>query len=153
MLESEEHKIIVQWFRDTFPDSARSLRVSTNGQYHGSRARGARVVAKQRGQGAVIGEADIAILLPRGGFGSMVIEYKREKDKKGATDAQIEYIDYHVSIGNCAIIVQGPEAAKSAISAYMAGGSGARLVTDSDEKNETKSETEKNGKRGRVRKC
>ena len=77
-------------------------------------------MAKEKAMGAVPGESDIAILLPRGGHGAFLMEYKKDGGSYKATPRQVEYIDYHNSIGNCACVTRGIEAAKAAIVAYMA---------------------------------
>lgn len=121
MSEAEEHKAIVAWFRETYPEYAMSLRVSTNGMHRGKGKRAHISMAKAKGQGAVVGEADIAILLPRGGFGSLLIEHKADEAMRGATKAQLDYIDYHNSpkVKNCACVTKGIGMAKKAITQYM----------------------------------
>lgn len=118
MTEAQEQKAIVAWFRETYPDYKYALRVSMNGvPRHG---RHGRVIwAYMRGQGVHKGEADIAILLPRGGFGALLIEHKAEGSTHKLTPEQAEYISFHNVIGNCAIVTRGVEFAKSAITQYM----------------------------------
>jgi hypothetical protein len=69
--------------------------------------------------GAVKGESDICIMLPRGGFGSLVIEHKAEGSRHVTSPSQIAYIQTHNAVGNCAIVTRGVEAAKAAIRQYM----------------------------------
>lgn len=70
-------------------------------------------------QGAIAGEADIAILLPRGGYGSLILEHKKEGGRHTLTTEQRQYLDFHNDIGNLAISTRGVDAAIAAISAYM----------------------------------
>ena len=74
-----------------------------------------------KAQGGVTGEADIAILLPRGEYGSLLVEHKADGSTHKLSDAQQEYLDYHNIIGNCAVSTRGTEALKAAILAYMEG--------------------------------
>jgi len=119
MSETEEHKAIISWYRETYPQYAMSLRVSTNGMHRGKGKRAHISIAKAKGQGAVVGESDIAILLPRGGYGCLLIEHKADDAMRGATQAQLEYIEYHNQHGNCACVTKGVAMAKAAIQTYM----------------------------------
>jgi len=119
--EADEQKGIVAWFRAEYPDYALCLRVSQSGGYRGSGRNGAIRTAKVAAMGGVTGESDIAILLPRAGFGSLLIEYKASHGEHDATEAQLEYIRHHNSVGNCAVIARGVEMAQAAIRQYMNG--------------------------------
>ena len=72
-----------------------------------------------RSQGVEKGEPDIAILVPRGGFGSLVLEHKAEGQSHKLTAEQQDHLSYHESVGNCAVSTRGVEAAKAAIKCYM----------------------------------
>jgi len=119
MSESSEQRELVKWFRQTWPEYEKSLRVSMSGMNYGSGQRGAMLARHVKSQGVVKGEADIAIMLKRGTFGCMVIEHKADDAMRGATAAQLEYIEYHRAIGNCAIVTKGVDMAKLAIQQYM----------------------------------
>lgn len=119
MSETEEHKAIVAWFRSQYPEYALCLRVSQSGRRSGSSKRAAMAWAAQVAMGAVQGESDIAINLPRGGFGSLMLEHKAEGAKHTASPAQIRYIEHHNAVGNCAVVTRGIEMAKAAITQYM----------------------------------
>lgn len=122
MSESAEQKEIVRWFREEYPQYRRSLRVSLAGLNFGSGKRAAVMVNHVRSQGIEEGEADIAIMLPRGGYHALIMEHKAADGYYKASDAQNDYIDYHTSIGNCAVITKGIEAAKAAIKTYLEAG-------------------------------
>ena len=119
MSEDDEQKEIVRWFRTRYPEHAMSLRVSQSGGFRGKGRTGAIRTARLTAMGAVTGESDIAILLPKGGYGALLIEHKAEGSAHTATTAQQEYIDYHNSIGNLAIITRGVHVATAAIEQYM----------------------------------
>lgn len=120
MNESDEHKAIIRYFRERWPQHAKALRVSANGVHRGKGMAAMRRIAKEKAHGFVTGEADIAILLPRGGFGCLLIEHKSDEAMKGATEAQLEYIRYHMSVGNAACVTKGIDMAIAAIDTYMA---------------------------------
>jgi len=117
--ESDEHKAIVRYFRDKWPHYQLSLRVSANGIHRGKGQAAMRRIAKEKAHGFITGESDISILLPRGGFGSLIIEHKAGDAARGATESQREYLDYHNTIGNCACETRGIAMAIAAIDTYM----------------------------------
>lgn len=119
MSESSEQKTIVAYFRAQYPKYAMSLRVSQSGGFRGRGKEGAIRSRNVQSMGGVTGESDIAILLPRGGFGCLLIEHKADGGKHMATPMQLSYLEYHRSQGNCAVLTRGVEAAISAIDAYM----------------------------------
>ena len=119
MSESTEHKEVVAWFRSQYPEYARSLRVSQSGRRSGSSKRAAMAWAAQVAHGAVLGEADIAILLPRGPYGCLMMEYKASDSMYQPTQVQRDYIDYYNEVGNLGLICRGVDIAKAAIKQYM----------------------------------
>ena len=120
--EAEEQKEIVSWFRSTWPEHVQALRVSQFGNHRGRSRKDAAIrTAKAVGQGAVAGESDIAICLPRNGCGSLMIEHKAADGTHSVSTEQEAYIEYHKKHGNCACVTKGVEAAKAAIETYMRG--------------------------------
>lgn len=118
MSEAAEQKEIVGWFRENYPQYSKSIRVSMAGlPRHGRK--GAIQWGMMKGQGVVDGESDIAILLPRNGFGALLIEHKSAEGSYKATPEQLDYIEYHNSVGNCACVTKGVDMAKAAIAQYM----------------------------------
>jgi len=117
--EAEEQAIIVTYFRARFPKFARSLRVSQSGGFKGKGRQGAIRMGQIKAQGGVKGEADIAILLPRHGFGCLLIEHKAAGSSHKATIEQLEYVTYHNENGNLAVVTRGVEAAVAAINTYL----------------------------------
>lgn len=119
MTEAEEQKAIIKWFRQEYKQFAMCLRVSQSGGFRGVGRKGAIRTALITSMGGVTGESDIAILLPRGDFGSLLIEHKSGDATAGPTDKQIEYVQFHNEIGNCATVTKGIDMAKYAIRQYM----------------------------------
>ena len=120
MSEATEQREIVKWFREVYPNYKRCLRVSNGGVNFGYGSRAARKYRQMQSQGYVPGESDIAILVRRGDYGCFLMEYKSGEGQWKATDAQQQYVDFHNVIGNCAVICKGVDAAKAAITQYMA---------------------------------
>lgn len=119
MSEWAEQKDVISWFRETWPQHAKSIRVSMNGINLGGGVKAARMMNQIRAQGGVIGEADFVLLLPKGGYSALVIEHKAENDKKGPSDEQLDYIGYMNLIGNKALVTKGVQQFKDAILEYM----------------------------------
>jgi len=119
--EATEQREVVAWFRETYPEFAHCLRVSLAGLNFGSGQRAARMVNHVRAQGVHPGESDILLALPRGGYGSLVIEHKAEGSAHKASPEQLQYIEMHNLSGNCACVTRGVGAAKAAIITYMEG--------------------------------
>lgn len=120
MSEAEEQKAIVAYFRKAYPQYARSLRVSQSGGYRGAGRKGAIRTAQVTAMGGVTGESDISILIPRGGFGCLLLEHKSDEAMRGATEGQLDYIRYHNEIGNKALVTKGVGMAIATIDEYMA---------------------------------
>ena len=117
--EFEEQKQVVAWFKEKWPQHAKSLRLSLNGLNLGGGKKAAMMINQIKSQGAVIGEADLAILLPKGGHGCLIIEHKALHATVGATVNQLDYIGYHNLIGNRALVTKGVVDMKAAITEYM----------------------------------
>jgi len=117
--EADEQKEIVRWFKYTYPEYAMSLRMSQSGSFRGAGRKGAIRTANMKAMGAITGESDIAILLPRGGFGALLVEHKKDDAMIGATGKQLEYLRYHNAVGNCGVVTKGVDMAKAAIKQYM----------------------------------
>ena len=72
-----------------------------------------------KSQGMVLGESDLCLAIPKGGYGCLMIEHKSGDDVKGPTEKQIDYAGYHNLIGNRAVFTKGVEELKDAIREYM----------------------------------
>lgn len=119
MSEWQEQREAIIWFRETYPAHVQSIRLSLNGINLGGGVRAARMVNQMRAQGLVLGESDLCFAIPKGGYGCLIIEHKSAEDKKGPTDGQLEYIDYHNACGNKALVTKGLDQLKDAIREYM----------------------------------
>lgn len=119
MNEWQEQRIGIKWFRETWPEHAQSIRLSLNGVNLGGSKKAAIMINQLKAQGMVIGESDLCLALPKGGYGCLMIEHKSLEDKNGAKDSQIDYAEYHNSVGNKAVFTKGVEELKEAIREYM----------------------------------
>jgi len=119
MSEGTEQREIVKWYRETYPEYARSLRISQTGGHIGKGKSAAIRNAHSRSMGRVDGESDIAILLPRGPYGCFLMEYKASDGLYKATKKQEDYLEYHLTVGNLAVLCRGVDVAKAAITQYM----------------------------------
>jgi len=118
-MEGAEQKAFVKWFRETYPDDQQCLRVSLRGLNFGSGPRAARMINYIKSQGSVNGESDLALLIPKGGYGALVIEHKGDGMARKVTKDQRSYLNYHNSVGNLATSTRGLEELKKAVASYM----------------------------------
>ena len=106
------------WFEATYGEYIKSLRVSSAGlPRHGRK--GAIQWNMMKGQGVQKGESDIALCVPRGGYGAMMIEHKGKGMTHKTTKEQQDYLDHHNKIGNFAISTRGLPELIAAVSTYM----------------------------------
>lgn len=104
--ESKIQHICVTWFRLTFPHLKDILFAVPNGGWRGGRA-GATMVY----EGQVSGVADLILLYPCGGKGSLCIEMKKPK-KKGSragtqSDNQVKWQSLVERYGNSYVVCRG----------------------------------------------
>jgi len=120
MSESKEQAAIYKWFCLQYPKYKKSWSVSMNGiNLPCKRAQAAIIINHMKGQGLQNGEADFKILVPRGLFHGLVIEYKAGKGKHKLTKEQSEYLRYMGTQGYMAAYCKGVEAAIESITNYM----------------------------------
>lgn len=118
MTEAKEQSEFVAWFKECWPEHVKSLRCSMNGlPRHGRQ--GAILWNIMKGLGVQKGEPDIAILLPKGGYGAFLAEHKRGNGTHKITPEQFEQLEYHESIGNYAISTRGLDELKKSVMEYM----------------------------------
>jgi hypothetical protein len=120
MAESHEQKTIVAWWRLQHRQDEKAIRASQSGGFKGRGRAGAIRMSEMKAMGVVTGESDLAFLIPKGQYGSLIIELKRTGDKRGAREDQDAYLKYHNSIGNLALLATGVDEAISFIKSYMA---------------------------------
>jgi hypothetical protein len=77
------------------------------------------IINSMKAQGLQVGESDFKILVPKGGFHGLIIEYKAEKGKHKVTKEQLEYLDYMSSLGYFSAWCKGLDAAKDTINSYL----------------------------------
>lgn len=118
-MESAEQKAFVSWFKAEYPGHGQSLRTSLRGLNFGSGQRAGRMINFIKSQGSVDGESDLAILIPKGKYGALVVEHKGEGMARKLTDEQAGYLAYHNSVGNYAVSTRGIAELKSVVSEYM----------------------------------
>jgi hypothetical protein len=119
--EAREQAEFVKWFRKSHPQHAKALRASMAGlTFAGGGKWGAIMWNKMKAQGLVKGEPDLAILLPRGGYGALLIEHKGEGMARKLTDEQQEHLEYHNAHGNKAVQTRGLDELKQTVEAYLA---------------------------------
>lgn len=118
-MEGAEQKEFVTWFGAEYPAHIKSLRISMSGIKRVGRRAGAMMWNQMKSQGVQKGEADIAILLPKGGYGSLLVEHKGEGMARKLTEDQADYLGYHNLIGNRAESTRGLDELKQVVRDYM----------------------------------
>jgi len=119
MTESPEQKELVKWFRDTYPQYAKSIRLSMSGINLGGGRKAAIMINFLKAMGMVDGESDLVFLVPSSGFHGLVLEFKATEGKHPLKPNQAEYLDYMASLGYAAMCCKGLEAAKESITQYL----------------------------------
>lgn len=118
MSEFQEHKEVIRWWRETYPQYEKCTRVSMNGinlPVNGQKA--ARIISQMISQGMVKGESDLFFAVPNLTYHGLFIEMKAEGGK--ATPEQLEYIELMLSLQYEAVVLEGAKAAKEFIADYM----------------------------------
>ena len=126
--ETQEQKAAIAWFRGKYPKHNGSIRVSLSGLNFGSGARAGRMINHIRALGMVNGESDVALLIPKGIYGCMVLEHKGEDQPHKLSDSQDTYLQYHRRTGNHAVSTRGIEEFKEKIEEYLALKPGDRII-------------------------
>jgi len=119
MTESPEQKELVKWFREEYPQYAKSIRLSMSGINLGGRRKAAIMINFLRAMGMVDGESDLVFLIPANGFHGLVLELKATEGTHPLTPEQADYLDYMASLGYAAMCCKGLEAAKESIIQYL----------------------------------
>ncbi len=119
--EANEQTAIVEFFRLKYARWKNSLRISQSGAFRGAGATGRNRMAMAKAQGVVTGESDLAILLQRGGYPSLLLEHKPGGRLRRRSEDVLEFLGYLGKVGNAACVTRGVDAAQAAIDCYMAG--------------------------------
>lgn len=120
MTETEEQIIFVKWFRQRYPGDAKALRTSMNGlTMPGGRKWGAIIWNKMRALGLTVGEPDIIITTPRGGFCGLAIEHKANGQARKITPEQIDHLNYLAGQGYLCVETRGIDLIQQITEDYM----------------------------------
>lgn len=117
MSEYQEQRELIRWYRETYPQYSKCIRLSLNGVSLPPGPKAAIARNQFKSQGMVLAEADLLFCVPNLIFHGLFIEMK-DFGKKATTEQQ-EYLDFMQSMGYQACICEGAEAAKRVISDYM----------------------------------
>lgn len=117
----------MQWFRYQYPQYARvCFHVPNEGQrttkvVYDRRSGTSRVVstggARMKAEGMVAGVADIILLIPRKGYGSLCIEFKTPTGRQSAE--QVRWQEEAERVGNKYILVRSVEEAIGEVNEYL----------------------------------
>lgn len=119
MTESQEQKELIKWFKSTYPQYEKSIRLSMSGINLGGGKKASIMINYLRSQGMIDGEADLIFLVPAKDFHGLVMELKSTEGKHELKDNQAEYLDYMASLGYMSICCKGLVSAKESIVAYL----------------------------------
>jgi len=117
MSEFHEQKEVIRWFREKYPHYIKCTRLSLNGVNLPSGKKAAIMVNQFKSQGMVKGEADILFCVPNAESSGLFVEMKAKGGK--ATQDQEDYIALMRILGYQAYVIEGSDAAKTMIAAYM----------------------------------
>ena len=117
MSEFTEQRTLIAWFRATYPKYEKCIRLSLNGVNLPAGKTAAIMINQFKSQGMVKGETDLFFSVPSLKYHGLFIEMK-DFEKK-ATPEQLDYIDVMLNLGYQALVCEGAEAAKQAITDYM----------------------------------
>ena len=117
MSEFTEQRTLIAWFRATYPKYEKCIRLSLNGVNLPAGKTAAVMINQFKSQGMVKSESDLFFSVPSLKYHGLFIEMK-DFEKK-ATPEQLDYIDVMLNLGYQALVCEGAEAAKQAITDYM----------------------------------
>lgn len=111
-VESNTQQAFVRWFRLQYPDYALCLTSIPNGGL-----RNAREAATLKREGMTAGAADLLLLIPRGVYGALGLEFKTLTGRQSA--AQREWQKAFEASGNKYVVVRTLEEAILVANRYM----------------------------------
>ncbi|PHR99252.1 MAG: hypothetical protein COA78_25245 [Blastopirellula sp.] len=117
MSEFTEQKELIRWWRDTYPQYAKCVRLSLNGINLPPGKKAAMMINQMKSQGMVLAESDLFFGVPNLTYHGLYVEMK--DFGKVATPEQEEYLEVQRSMGYEAVVLEGAEAAKEFIQEYM----------------------------------
>ncbi len=110
--ESEIQKNCITWFRLQYRRLSKVIFAVPNGGF-----RNAREAAIMKSEGVTAGVADVILLVARGGFNSLCIEFKTAKGKQ--TELQKQWQKQAESNGNKYVICRSFDEFKTEIEKYL----------------------------------
>ena len=114
-LEKDEQKLLFQWAEFSvykYPELALLFHIANEAKR--SQRAGGELIA----QGLRKGVPDICLPVPRGGYGALYIELKRQQGGRVSEEQRV-WIDALNRAGNKAVICKGFEEAKKQIEEYL----------------------------------
>jgi hypothetical protein len=118
MSETREQIDFTAWFIDKWPEHRYSIRPSMNGLSRRGKA-GAILWNTMKALGASVGDPDILITIPKGGYNGIFIEHKAEDQPHKLSIEQLQQLQYHRGLGYEAISTRGLDVLKAAVTVYM----------------------------------
>lgn len=112
--ESSFQSSCVTWFRLQYPEIGRLLCAIPNGG-----ARGKTEAKILKGEGVTAGVADCVLFLPRGGYGTLCIEFKTDTGRQ--SPAQKDWQQLAERYGNKYVICRSFEEFRETIISYIGG--------------------------------
>lgn len=117
MSEFHLQRDLIKWFKETYPQYQKCIRLSMNGINLGGGVKAARIINQMRSQGMTKDESDLFFAIKAKGFGGLFLELK---DKgKAPTDSQADYLDEMMRNGYCADWCDNLDEAKRMVSNYI----------------------------------
>lgn len=113
-LESQLQRKCVAWFRMQYPEHAKLLFAVPNG---GARSRVEAAIMKA--EGVTAGVSDLIFLEPRGGYGALCIEMKREDKSSRQSASQKEWQKAVEKAGNLYAVARSFEIFQAVFNEYM----------------------------------
>jgi len=117
MSEYQEQREVIRWFREKYPAYIKCTRLSLSGVNLPAGKKAAIMINQFKSQGMVKGEADVLFCVPNANYSGLFVEMKAEGGR--ATQDQEDYIVVMRVLGYAACVIEGAEAAKKMIAAYM----------------------------------
>ena len=111
-IESHLQRMCVSWFRLQYPDIGKLLFAVPNG---GARSRTEAAIMKA--EGVTAGVADVILLVSRGGYNSLCIEFKTEKGRQ--TELQKQWQLEAENNGNKYVVCRSFSDFNSVIKEYL----------------------------------
>ncbi len=113
-IESNIQKSFVTWFRLQFPEYALTLTSVPNGGLRGKREAGI-----LKAEGMTAGAADLLLLVPRGGYGALGIEFKTTEKSIRQSPAQKRWQEAFEKAGNKYAIARTFDEAVEVVKNYL----------------------------------